>query len=92
MGVMKLLGESLQLNESFVAVIEQFVCHIYRMPGEVDINGVRYKMFGRDKTPDANQLPATRDELLQHIKRSNTRGAQLGPVCTSTYTRFDFRF
>ena len=71
MDIMKLLGESLQLNESLVAVIEKFVCHIYRMSGEVDINEVRYKMFGRDKTPDANQLPATRDELLQHIKRSN---------------------
>ena len=41
------------------------------MPGEVDINEVRYKMFCRDKTPDPKQLPPTRDELLQHIKRSN---------------------
>ena len=27
---MKLLGESLQLNESLVAATEQFVCHIAR--------------------------------------------------------------
>ena len=55
MDAMKLLGESLHLNESLVAAIEQFVCHIYRIPGEVDINKVRYKMFCRDKTPDPNQ-------------------------------------
>ena len=69
MDAMKLLGESVQLNESLVAVIVQCVCHIYRMSGKVDINEVRYKMFCRDKTP--HQLPPTRDELLQHIKRSN---------------------
>ena len=36
MNAMKLLGESLQLNESLVAAIKQFVCHVYRMSGEVD--------------------------------------------------------
>ena len=71
MDAMKLLGESVQLNESLVAAIEQFGCHIYRTSGEVDINEVRYKMFCRGKTPLSNQLPPTRDELLQHIKRSN---------------------
>ena len=56
MDAMKLLGESLQINESLVAAIEQFVCHVYRMPGEVDINEVRYKMFGRVTSTYQNAL------------------------------------
>ena len=69
---MKLLGESLQLNDSLVAAIEQFVCHIYCMPGEVDINEARYNIrCSAEKTPDPNQLPPTTGELPQHIKHSN---------------------
>ena len=41
------------------------------MPEESDINSARYKKFCRAKTPEQHQLPPTKDELLQHVKRAN---------------------
>ena len=68
---MRLLGESLQITESLFCTIERMVCHLYGMPEEHDIDNARYKMFCRSKTPEPYQLPPTKDELLQHIKRAN---------------------
>jgi hypothetical protein len=68
---MNLLGESLTISETLYDVIEQMVCCIYGMKDEVSINLVRFKKFCTKKFPQPDQLPPTKDELKQHIKRSN---------------------
>ena len=65
------LGESLEVSENLFANIEHLVCHLYGMPNEVDVNNGRYKTFCKSKTPEPHQLPPTKDELLQHVKRAN---------------------
>ena len=71
MNAMRLLGETLEVTEGLFAIIERMVCHLYGMPEESDLNSARYKKFCRAKTPEPQQLPPTRDELLQSVKRAN---------------------
>ena len=71
MNAVKLLGESVEVTEVLFAIVERTVCHLYGMPEESDINSARYKKFCRAKTPKPHQLPPTKDELLQHVKRAN---------------------
>ena len=71
MNAMRLLGETLEVTEGLFAITERMVCHLYGMPEESDLNSARYKKFCRAKTPEPHQLPPTRDELLQSVKRAN---------------------
>lgn len=65
------LGDRLSVTEDVLATTEKMVCHLYGMPGETNINEVRYKKFCKEKTPEPHQLPPTRDELTQHVKRAS---------------------
>ena len=65
------LGENIDLDENTTSTIEKLFCHLYGMPEEDEINNARYRKFCRNKIPEPHQLPPTKDELLQHVKRAN---------------------
>ena len=65
------LGEDIVVDKSTTNVIEKLFCHLYGMPEENEINDARYRKFCKNKIPEPHQLPPTKDELLQHIKRAN---------------------
>ena len=69
MNAMRVLGDSLEATESLFTIVERMVCHLYGMPEESDVNSAMYKKFCMAKTPESHQLPRTKDELLQHVKR-----------------------
>ena len=51
----QVLGEDIAVDKSTTNVIEKLFCHLYGMPEENEIN----------------DLPPTKDQLLQHVKRAN---------------------
>ena len=59
------------MDESTPNIIEKLFCHLYGMPEENEINDARYREFCKNKIPEPHQLPPTKDELLQHVKRAN---------------------
>jgi len=65
------LRETIIVDESTASIIEKLFCHLYGMPQENEINEARYRKFCENKIPEPHQLPPTKDELLQHIKRAN---------------------
>ena len=65
------LGENIAVDESTTEKIEKLFCHLYGMPEENEINQARYRKFCKNKIPEPHQLPPTKDELLQHVKRAN---------------------
>ena len=67
----KELGEDITVDESTVKQVEKLFCHLYGMPEEDDINKVRYRRFCKKKMPEPHQLPPTKDDLIQHLKRAN---------------------
>ena len=67
----KKLGDDITVDESTVKQVEKLFCHLYGMPEENDINEVRYQKFCKEKMPEPHQLPPTKDELIQHLKRAN---------------------
>ena len=69
---MRLLGESLQINENLFCTIERMVCHLYGMPEEHDIDNARYKIFCRSKTPEPYQLPPTKDDCFNILREQIT--------------------
>ena len=87
MHAMRLLGESSEVTESLFAIIERMVCHLYGMPEESDINSARYKKFCRAKKSEPHQLPLTKDELLQHVKRANYNRLFGSKLWTTTLSR-----
>ena len=68
---MRLLGETLELDDGVVNTIERLVCHLYGMQTEQGINNARYKKFSQGKTPDPRQLPPIHNELQHHVQRCN---------------------
>ena len=69
--LLRLPGESLEVTESLFAAIERMVCHLYGMPKKSDKIAPGVRKFCRAKLTDTHQLPPTKDELLQHLKRAN---------------------
>lgn len=66
------LGEDITVNEEALKHIEKLFCSLYGMGKENDINAVRYLKFcNHEKVPEPHQLPPTKDELTQHVKRAN---------------------
>ena len=65
------LGEDIVADKSTTNVIKKLFCHLYGMPEENEINDSRYCKFCKNKIPEPHQLPPTKDELLQHVKRAN---------------------
>ena len=68
---LRLLRETLEVNDSVFNTLERLVRHLYGIQTEHGINNARYKKLSQGKTPDPQQLPATYDELQQHLKRCN---------------------
>ena len=68
---MRLLGETLELDDGVVNTIERLVCHLYGMQTEQGINNARYKKFSQGKTPDPRQLPPIHNEFQHHVQRCN---------------------
>ena len=73
---MCLLGQSCTISLSDVDMqpFECFVCDIYKYPRCSDINRARYELFC-SRNRQSVQLPPTRDELRQHLKRANYQAA-----------------
>ena len=65
------LGDIIRINAAVFQKIEKLICHFYEMPDETNINETRYRTFCIENTPHLHQLLPTKDELAQHIKRSN---------------------
>ena len=65
------LGEVIVVDKSTTNVIEKLFCHLYGMPERNEINDARHRSFCKNKIPEPHQLPPTKDELLQHVKRAN---------------------
>ena len=63
------LGEDIVVDEITTNIIEKLFCHLYGMPEENEINDARYRKFCKNKIPEPHQLPPTKDELLQHVKK-----------------------
>ena len=66
-----LIGESSIVQNVIFDIIEQMVCTAYGFEKEVNIDDVRYKKCCGKEFPDPTRLPPTKDELKQHIQRSN---------------------
>ena len=65
------LGEDIVVDESTTDITEKLFCHLCSMPEENEINDARYRKFCKNKIPELHQLPPTKDELLQYVKRAN---------------------
>ena len=68
---MRLLGETLEVDDGVVNTIERLVCHLYGMQTEQGINNARYKKFSQGRTPDPRELPPIHDKLQHHVQRCN---------------------
>ena len=67
-----LLGEEATLSATVLEVLEEYVCKLYGVKNETDINRARYKLFtNRTKLPEPQKLPPTKDALILHLKRVN---------------------
>ena len=69
-----LLGENSIVQDAIFDTIEQMVCTAYGFENEVNIDDIRYKKCCGKEFPDPIRLPPTKDELKQHIQRSNYQG------------------
>ena len=54
-------------------MIEKFLCALYAMAEEDNINNVSFKLFLKKKNPNA--LPPTKDALSHHIDRSHLQSS-----------------
>ena len=65
------------MSATIVEILEEYVCELYGVRKETDINKARYKLFtNRTKLPEPQKLPPTKDALLLHFKRVNFQTRQ----------------
>ena len=64
-------GDTIRINVDVFQKIEKSFCHLYGMPDKTNINETRHRKFFMENTPEPHQLPPTKDELTQHIIRTN---------------------
>ena len=64
------LGESIDPSPNLVASLESFVCCLYRLESEINVNRARYALFKEGKYGE-ELLPPNKDSLLLHIRRAN---------------------
>eukprot|EP00794_Sanderia_malayensis_P008324 gene8324-9215_t len=66
-----MIGEDFEFNMELFEVIQEFACALYGLKSMADVNVARYVKFcsKKGRMPEPQQLPPTRDELLQHCKR-----------------------
>ena len=64
-------GDTIRINIDVFQKIEKLFCHLYGMPDKTNINETRHRKFFMENTPEPHQLPPTKDELTQHIIRTN---------------------
>ena len=74
-GMFDRLGETVNLDENSITLLEEFVCSLYRK-NKKDINQPRYEIFQamyekKGKIQDLSLLPPCRSSLQLHCKRSN---------------------
>ena len=75
MNAFQLLGSSLQLSESLLADLEEFVCHLYGWKVE-NLNEARWRAFQskvnkEHKVTDITLLPPCWQVFYHHTERSN---------------------
>ena len=69
---LSLLGEEEELRSVAAEVLEEYVCVIYGLKNESNVNKARYKLFSsKKKLPEPQKLPPTKDALLLHFNRAN---------------------
>ena len=61
------LGNELDAPSSVKAVLKKFVCHLYGVENQNDVNLVRCLLFKRGKFEEES-LPPNEDSLEQHVK------------------------
>ena len=71
MDALRLLGETLEVDDSVFNTIKRLVCHLQGTQTKQGINNARYKKFCQGQTPDPQKLPLMHDELQQHVKHCN---------------------
>ena len=71
MDVLRLLGETFDVDESVLSTIERLMSHLYGMQMEHRVNNTQYRKFIQGKAPDPQELHLTHDELQQYVKRCN---------------------
>ena len=66
-----MIGEGFEFDMELFESVQEFVCALYGLKSMADVNEARYVKFCAKKggMPEPQQLPPTKDELLQHCKR-----------------------
>ena len=63
-------GASFDVGDELLKVCEEFACRLYGSKSCTSINDWRYHLFAT-KAAQGDQLPPTRDALVQHVRRAN---------------------
>lgn len=66
-----MLGESWNISDSILDIIEKFVCEVYGQKECADSNLARYNCFRIGLYLDGSSLPPNKDSLHLHIRRAN---------------------
>ena len=64
----EILGERIPMTN--FDQLEQFVCALYNDSKCQSVNDLRYEMFSKGKHLQSHQLPPSRSDLINHIKRA----------------------
>lgn len=65
----QLLGDSFTFDASLFPILEKFVCQLYGLKSH-NTDEARFEKFcAKDRAPEPERLPPTRDALLYHCKR-----------------------
>ena len=65
------LRESLQIEDCLFDMIESVLCQAYGFLNKPNVNDIQYEKCCGEKFPETSKIPATKDELHQHVKRIN---------------------
>ncbi|PIK38210.1 hypothetical protein BSL78_24949 [Apostichopus japonicus] len=68
------LGNDFETPLSITPTLEAFTCKLYAQHNDSDVNIARYNLFRLARRSEDN-MPPTKDALLQHIKRVNYQAA-----------------
>lgn len=66
------MGDSFDFDTNLFPLVEEMVAQFYGIKGFASINDARYMKFcTKNKIPEPQRLPPTKDELLLHCQRAN---------------------
>ena len=64
---LRLLGETLEVDNGIFNTIERLVYHLYGKQTEHRISNAQYKKFSQGKTPNPQQLSPTHNQLQSYV-------------------------